>query len=65
MYVFIAAMLAYGEDFDTNPQTKWSREILSDKNMDQDMKALLLQLRNEDPDDPGISVQLAPPSVLR
>lgn len=45
VYVFIAAMVVLGEDFDRNEKTAWSREILNDVRMHQDSKAKLLELR--------------------
>jgi hypothetical protein len=45
VYVYIATMLLLGKDFDTNPKTTWSSEILHDQRMDQDLKAKLIELR--------------------
>jgi hypothetical protein len=45
VYIYIATMLLLGQDFDTNPKTAWSREILGDAHMHQDVKAKLLELR--------------------
>ncbi|MCM3874998.1 MAG: hypothetical protein NEA02_01120 [Thermoanaerobaculia bacterium] len=45
VYVFIAAMVVLGEDFDRSEKTAWSREILTDVKMHQDLKAKLLELR--------------------
>src|SRR3954469_1912443 len=45
VYVFIAVSLVLTEDFDTNPATAWSEEILRDQRMAEDVKAKLLELR--------------------
>jgi hypothetical protein len=45
VYCFIAARLVLGEDFDLNPKTGWSQEILRDKRMEQDVKIKLIELR--------------------
>jgi hypothetical protein len=45
VYVFTAAMLVIGENFDRNPATAWSQEILRDRMMEEDIKAKLIELR--------------------
>jgi hypothetical protein len=45
VYCFIAARLVLGEDFDVNPKSGWSREILCDRRMAQDVKIKLIELR--------------------
>jgi len=44
VYVYVAAMLLYGEDFDTNRRSAWSREILTDNGVDADVKVQAIQL---------------------
>lgn len=45
VYVFVGAMLVFGEDFDTNERTKWSRDVLNDAHVDENAKATLLEMR--------------------
>ena len=42
---YCEAALLYGEDFDTNPKTAWSRDVLPIERMDQEVKWKLLVLR--------------------
>jgi hypothetical protein len=44
VYVFVAAMLVIGEDFDIKLATAWSREILRDELMHEDIKAKMIEL---------------------
>lgn len=45
VYVFIAAMVVLGEDFDRSEKTAWSREILGDARVHEDVRSKLLELR--------------------
>ena len=42
---YCEAALLFGEDFDTNPKTAWSRDVLPDTKIDGRRKADLLALR--------------------
>jgi len=42
---YCEAALLYGEDFDTNPKTAWSRDVLPDPKIDGRRKSDLLALR--------------------
>ena len=42
---YCEAALLYGEDFDTNPKTAWSRDVLPDLSMSPDAKWRLIRLR--------------------
>ena len=42
---YCAAMLFFGEDFDTNPNLVWTRDVLPVANMDGALKWRLLTLR--------------------
>jgi hypothetical protein len=42
---YCEAALLYGEDFDRNPRTAWSRDVLPVDRMDQEVKWKLLILR--------------------
>lgn len=44
-YVYAAAMLLFGENFDTDPSKPWTQDFLPDKTMDGDLKWHLLALR--------------------
>lgn len=44
VYAFIAAMMLYGENFDTEPNQTWSRKILANEEADENQKGRLLQL---------------------
>jgi hypothetical protein len=45
VYVFVGALLVFGEDFDTGEQARWSRDILHDERGGQDLKTKLLRVR--------------------
>lgn len=45
LYVFVAAMVLFGEDFDIAAKTAWSRQILQDAGMHENLKTKLLELR--------------------
>lgn len=45
VYIFIAAMVVLGEDFDTSEKTAWTRELLADLRVHQDVRSRLLVLR--------------------
>ena len=45
VYIFIAAMVVLGEDFDKIEKTAWTREILADLRVHQDVRSKLLVLR--------------------
>jgi hypothetical protein len=42
---YCEAALLYGEDFDTNPRTAWSRDVLPDRAISPGAKWRLLRLR--------------------
>ena len=46
IYVYVAAMVLYGEQFDTNPRLPWAPEILNGEIIDQEVisKGLELQI---------------------
>ncbi len=44
-YMFIAAMLVYGNNFDTDSGLDWSRDFLSNEAKEEREKTFLLQLR--------------------
>jgi hypothetical protein len=44
-YVYCATMLLFGENFDVNPLTAWSRDVLPIETIDGDLKWRLLALR--------------------
>lgn len=45
VYMFSAALLLYGGDFDVNPKYTWTRELLDDTEMDEDVKVKVLEMR--------------------
>lgn len=45
IYGFVAAMLIYGENFDTDPNESWSQELLINEEMDEEQKGRQMQLR--------------------
>ena len=45
VYRFIAAMLFFGKDFDTDPKLVWTKDFLFDPQIEEDHKARLLELR--------------------
>ncbi len=42
---YCEAAILYGEDFDTNPKTAWSRDVLPDPKIDGRRKSSLIALR--------------------
>jgi hypothetical protein len=44
VYLFTAAMIVYGETFDTDNRTRWCHQSLRNKRVDEDIKAGLLRL---------------------
>jgi hypothetical protein len=45
VYIFIAAMVLLGEDFYRSEKTAWSREILADVRVEENVRSRLLVLR--------------------
>ena len=45
VYIFVAAMLVFGKDFDANEKETWCQDVLRPKPLHEDLASLLLELR--------------------